>query len=163
MHNTVWSGHQVTPRCGKVFKNSRPTLRRESRQVGCAALLSGFPAGSCDEKLLWHHRCCKAPQKIRGCQLSTAGPHKGAVQSARVVRTLPYLGSMLKLRALRVKNALVRECMAEFLGTFVLLVSQFDFFFFIIIIICFNNFFEIVLIECGIPDEAAHQSGCLPH
>lgn len=28
---------------------------------------------------------------------------------------------MLKLRALRVKNALVRECMAEFLGTFVLL------------------------------------------
>lgn len=31
---------------------------------------------------------------------------------------------MLKLRLLRVKNALVRECMAEFLGTFVLLVSD---------------------------------------
>lgn len=31
---------------------------------------------------------------------------------------------MLKLRILRVRNALVRECMAEFLGTFVLLVSD---------------------------------------
>lgn len=32
--------------------------------------------------------------------------------------------AMLKLRALRVRSALARECMAEFLGTFVLLVSE---------------------------------------
>lgn len=32
--------------------------------------------------------------------------------------------AMLKLRALRVRNALARQCMAEFLGTFVLLVSE---------------------------------------
>lgn len=31
--------------------------------------------------------------------------------------------AMMKLQTLRVRNALIRECMAEFLGTFVLLVS----------------------------------------
>lgn len=31
---------------------------------------------------------------------------------------------MLNIRVGRVRNALVRECMAEFLGTFVLLVSD---------------------------------------
>lgn len=33
---------------------------------------------------------------------------------------------MVKLRLQRVRSALVRECMAEFLGTFVLLVSCFN-------------------------------------
>lgn len=55
-----------------------------------------------------------------------------AFQSGTVVYP-SYLGSMLKRRALRVKSALVRECMAEFLGTFVLLVSELDFFKVIII------------------------------
>lgn len=34
--------------------------------------------------------------------------------------------TMLKLRLFRVRNALVRECMAEFLGTFILLVRDTD-------------------------------------
>lgn len=31
---------------------------------------------------------------------------------------------MVKMSSLRLRNALLRECMAEFLGTFVLLVSD---------------------------------------
>lgn len=73
----------------------------------------------------------QTPQKISGCQLTANSwqlrRSKGGFQSEMVVYP-SYLGSMLKLRALRVKNALVRECMAEFLGTFVLLVSELDFF-----------------------------------
>lgn len=32
---------------------------RESRQVGCTALVSRSLAGSCDRKLTWHHLSCK--------------------------------------------------------------------------------------------------------
>lgn len=37
-----------------------------------------------------------------------------------------FTPAMLKLRAMRVRCPLVRECMAEFLGTFVLMVSDFE-------------------------------------
>lgn len=79
--------------------------------------IGGTECQSCDTLLT--NSTTSAPGQTDSSS-STLCEYEGRFQF-EMRRRIP---AMLNLRALRVRNALARECMAEFLGTFVLLVSE---------------------------------------
>lgn len=66
----------------------------------------------------------KTTASVSGPQPVSAGQSRAKTRSSAWDERRDRSPVMLTRRALRVRNALVRECMAEFLGTFVLLVSS---------------------------------------